>query len=61
MSTIVGILTFIGMINTKSESLKETSVFVGSLVFMICWNFVLKWVEHVKSFITSGMCLNISL
>ena len=35
MPTIVGILTFISMINTKSERLKqEASSFVGILVFM---------------------------
>ena len=42
MPTIVGILTFISMINTTSERLKqETSSFVGILVFMSIWNFVL--------------------
>ena len=36
MPTIVGILTFISMINTTSERLKkqETSLFVGILLFM---------------------------
>ena len=35
MPTIVGILTFISMINATSERLKqETSLFVGILVFM---------------------------
>ena len=34
--TIVGILTFIGMINTTSERLKARNfLFVGILVFMI--------------------------
>ena len=58
MPTIVGILTFISMINTASERLKqETSLFVGILVFKTSWNFVLSWVEHEKSFITSGPVL----
>ena len=36
MPTIVGILTFIGMINTTSERLKARNfLFVGILVFMI--------------------------
>ena len=40
MPTIVGILTFMSMINTTSEILKqETSLFVGILVFMSSWNF----------------------
>ena len=33
---------------------QETSSFVGILVFMKSWNFVLSWVEHEKSFTTSG-------
>ena len=45
--TIVGILTFLSMINTTSET-------VGILVFMSILNFVLSCVEHEKSFITSG-------
>ena len=54
MPTIVGILTFISMINTKTERLKqETSSFVDILVFMSSYNFVLSY-EHEKSFITSG-------
>ena len=50
-----GILTFISMINTTSERLKARNFFsfVGSLAFMSSWNFVLSWVEHEKSFITS--------
>ena len=51
MPTIVGILTFISMIDTTPERLKA---FVSILVFMSSWNFVLSWVEHEKSFITSG-------
>ena len=55
MTTIVGILTFISMINTTSERLKaRTSLFVRILVFMSIWNLVLSWIEHEKSFITSG-------
>ena len=35
MPTIVGILTFISMINTTSERfIEETSLFVGILLFM---------------------------
>ena len=34
--------------------MKETSLFVGILVFMSSWNFMLSWVEHEKSFITFG-------
>ena len=44
MPTIVGILTFISRINTKSE---------GILVFMSSWNAMLSWVEHEKSLKTS--------
>ena len=40
MPTIVGILTFISMINT-SERLKARNFFVGILVFMSSSNFVL--------------------
>ena len=56
MPTIVGILTFISMINTTYESFesKKKSVYGGILVFMSSCNFVLSWVEHEKSFITSG-------
>ena len=55
MPTIVGILTFISMINTRLRDLtQETFIFVGILVFMISWNFMLSWVEHEKKFITSG-------
>ena len=42
MPTIVGILTFISMINTKSErDLKQESSFVDILVFMSSCNFML--------------------
>ena len=34
MPTILGILTLISMINTKSERLKVSSLFVDILVFM---------------------------
>ena len=55
MPTNVGILTCISMINTIYERLKaKKSLFVGILVSMSSWNFVLSWVEHEKSFITSG-------
>ena len=33
---------------------QDTSLFVCILVFMSSWNFVLSWVEHEKSFLTSG-------
>ena len=33
---------------------QETSDFVGILVFMSSWNFMLSWFEHEKGFITSG-------
>ena len=55
MPTIVGILTFMSDKIQHLRGLKqETSLFVGILVFMSGWNFVLSWVEHEKSFITSG-------
>ena len=55
MPTIVGILTFISMINTTSESLKARKFGILRLFsLMSSWNFVLSWVEHEKSFITSG-------
>ena len=55
MPTIVGILTFYSMINATYDRLKlETTLFVGILVFIRSWNFMLSWVEHEKSFITSG-------
>ena len=55
MPTIVGILTFICMINTTSERLKAVNFFICRYFsFMSSWNFLLSWVEHEKSFITSG-------
>ena len=54
MPTIVGILTFISVINTTYERLKAINFFVcWYFSFMCSWNFVLSWVEHEK-FITSG-------
>ena len=51
MPTIVGILTFISMLNTTSERLKARN-------FFICryfrFNEQLKFCAHEKSFITSG-------
>ena len=42
MPTTVGILTFISMINTTSESLEARKALIfGILAFMISWNFVL--------------------
>ena len=32
---------------------QDISLFVSILIFMSSWNFVLNWVEHEKSFITS--------
>ena len=46
MPTIIGILTFIGMITTSSEFESFSSI----LVFMSRWNFVLSWVEHEKNY-----------
>ena len=54
MPTVVGILTFISMINTTSERLKARNFFICQYFsFYEQWNFVLSWVEHEKSFITS--------
>ena len=54
MPTVVVILTIISMINTTSERLKERqSLFVSILVLWSSWKYVLSWVEHEKSFITS--------
>ena len=62
MPTIVGILTFISMINTTYECSKaRKSVFCGILVFMSSLNFVLSWVEYEKSFITPRLGLLKSL
>ena len=60
MPTIVGILTFISMINTTSVRLTaiKNSLFVAILVFMSSWKFMLIWVQHGKSFITSGPVLS---
>ena len=44
MATIVGILTFIRMINTTSESLKVRSLFFSILVFMSHRNLLLSGV-----------------
>ena len=43
MPTIVGILTFISIINTTPERLKARNLFVGILAFMSIGNFVLCW------------------
>ena len=55
MPTIVGILIFISRINTPSERFKAKNflIFVSILVFMSRKRFMLIWVEHEKSFITS--------
>ena len=51
---LVGILTFISMVNKTSESLNSKKIlyFSSILVFMSNCNFVLSWVEREKSFIT---------
>ena len=55
MPTIVGILTFISMISTTSESLKARKVFIFQhFSFFSSLNFILSGVEREKSFITSG-------
>ena len=55
MPTLVGILTFISMINTASERLKAKNFFTfGVLVFMSSGDFVLSRVEYEKSIIISG-------
>ena len=55
MPTIVGILTFISMINTTSERLKARYILICRY-FSIYeqLEFMLSWVEHEKSFIASG-------
>ena len=50
MPTIVGILTFISMINATSESLKAKKLlFFSILMFMNCSNLMLSRGEHEKS------------
>ena len=40
---------------TTTERLKARNFFICRYFkFMSCWNFMLSWVEHEKSFITSG-------
>ena len=52
---VVGILTFISMINTTLNSLKAIEVFIfRHFSFYEQLNFVLSRVEHGKRFITSG-------
>ena len=58
MSTIVGILTFICMINTASESLEPRKIFVFQhLEFYEQLKFMLICVEHEKSFYNLKACL----
>ena len=53
MPTIVGILTFISMINTISQKLKAINFFICRYFSVYeQWNFVLSSVGHEKSFIT---------
>ena len=50
MPTIVGILTFISMINKTSESLKARKVNIFQYYsFMSGLIFVISWVKHEKS------------
>ena len=53
MPTIVGILTFISIINTTSERLKARN-FIISLYYSFYEQLKFFWAEHGKSFITSG-------
>ena len=52
MPTIVGILTFISMINT---TIKQETSLLGDILVFTSWNFMLTWVEHEKSLTTSGL------
>ena len=67
MPTIVGILTFINMINATSERLKPRNFFICRYFsFYEQLKFVLSRVEHEKSCINSGpgvsvMCLNLTV
>ena len=55
MPTIVGILTFMRIINTSSKSLKARKIVnFHNLVFMLSWNIMLSWVEHEKCLINLG-------
>ena len=55
MPTIVGILSFISMINTPSESLKTRKVFIFQ--HFSFYEQLKFYVEDEKSFITLGPCL----
>ena len=54
MPTMVGILTFVSMINTRPESLKARKVLIFS-AFWFCEQLKIRaqLIEHEKSFITS--------
>ena len=52
MPTIVGILTFISMINTTSESLIAREIYISAVGFLLKFHLIL--VENENSFITSG-------
>ena len=52
--TIIGILTFISMINTYRRDTKQETSFVGILVFMSSWNFMLSWGEQWEKFYNLG-------
>ena len=51
MPTVVGILTFISMVITTTESLKATVVVIFQLLWVVD---ISHSVEHEKSLITSG-------
>ena len=47
MPTMVGILTFISMLNATNKVWKQNRLLLfGILVFMSSWNFMFSWVEH---------------
>ena len=58
MPTIVGILTFISRINYRIWwSKPEFSIYLGYFDIYEKFKFMLSWVEHERSFITSGQGL----
>ena len=57
MPIIVGILIFISMINTTSERLKAKKFYICRYFSFYEQLQFLSWVEHEKSFITSGQVI----
>ena len=56
MPTIVGILTFMsGKNSILGLSEPKKAEFLHVFTLMSIWNFILDWVEHKKSFITSRL------